>query len=114
MEEARTQKRNNLIYYLRVHDQNTNRLIGRVVDITTGGIRVYSKEPVRVDRVFQLRMDLPDSIGGDRHISIDARSVWCKRGANPDLYETGFETNNISPEDSEIIKRLIRDSWSKN
>ncbi len=114
MQESRVEKRNSLIYYLRVHDCDTGRLLGRVVDITTGGIRLYSNDRIEPDKTFNLRMDIPGAAGQERHLIFEASSIWCRRSANPDFYETGFQTSSVSPEDSAVIESLIRDSWAGN
>ena len=109
MTEQRRHKRNYLIYYLRVFDRNTDELLGHLVDITTEGLMLVSEKPIEANKVFQLKMDLPEEIRGSKQIPFDAESKWCKNDINPDFYDTGFLLINVSPGDLVIIEQLIRD-----
>ena len=78
MQEKRRLKRWHLIYHLRIYDQQTDSLVGHVVDITTEGLRVVSEWPIPTGRDFQLWMDLPDNdSAGTTRIWFRARSLWC-------------------------------------
>ena len=104
-------KRKKLIYYLQVFDRNTNKLAGRLLDITTEGIMLISDNPIQTDNLFQFRMVLPKELGKGPEISFDVKSIWSKRDNNPDLYDTGFQLVNVSENDIEIIESLIK--WFK-
>lgn len=114
MTESRTLKRKHLIYYLKVVDRNTNRLVGRVADITTEGMRLVSEEPIDTDSTLQLRMVLPRKGAGTGEIDIDARRVWSGRDVNPDFYSAGFQLTNVSPQAETAIEYLIRSASFQN
>jgi hypothetical protein len=107
MPDKRRLKRRNLIYYLSVFERNTGRRIGQAVNITTEGIMLTSDSSIETQRLFQLKMLLPEEIKGNDEISFDARSLWCQRGINPDFYDIGFEFLCISQENAAIIEKLI-------
>ncbi len=107
MQEKRKLKRRHLIYYLRVFDENSDQLIGHLVDITTEGAMLISEEPIKANTVFQLRMVLPAGIEGNKPISFDAQSIWCHKDVNPNFYASGFQLLNPAPEDVEVIEWLI-------
>ena len=107
--ERRLKKRHSY-FYSRVYDENTHQQTGRLVDISTGGIRLVSENPIKTNSIFQLKMVLPKEIEGKRTITFDAVSSWCNRAANSDLYDSGFKLVDISPQNVDIIKHLIRDT----
>lgn len=109
MVEKRRAKRRNIIYYLRVFDRKTDRLVGQLVDITTSGMKLVSEDSIEPDTSFQLRMVLPEEIDKKKEIAFEVRSMWCKRDINPDFYSAGFEFEDISTEDLNIIKNLMYD-----
>ncbi|MDM8552747.1 PilZ domain-containing protein [Desulfobacterales bacterium HSG2] len=109
MPDKRRLKRKQLIYYLSVFDMDANKRIGQLVNITTEGLMLTSEKPIKVNSAFQLKMDLPEEIKGQKQITFDARSMWCRKGVNPDFYDIGFQLVNISQENSKIIERLIFD-----
>lgn len=100
-------KRRHLIYYLRVYDRKAGVLIGHLADITTDGIMLVSEAPIKTEADFNFKMTLPAEIEGNRDISFDANSIWCKKDVNPDFYATGFKISNIENRDIELIEILI-------
>lgn len=106
-DNKRKLKRRHLIYYLRVFQRGNNALIGHMVDVTREGIMIMSEEPIEADKDFEFRMDLPAEIWGKKFIDFDARSLWCRKDANPDFYNTGFTMLKIAPADMTAIDRLV-------
>lgn len=107
MTEKRKLKRRHLIYYLRVFDQNSNQLLGHLVDITTEGAMLISEKPIITNTLFQAKMVLPEEIEGSKDITFGANSIWCKKDVNPDYYVTGFQLQDVTDDDLEIIEQLI-------
>jgi len=113
-EEARTLKRWHPIYYLRVADRKTNKMIGRVVDITTEGIRLVSDKPIKIDKTYRLKMNLPSVRKSGMEINFDASSVWSSKDINPDFFSTGFQMIRLSEKARQEIEYLIRDISFQN
>jgi len=109
--DQRRQKRKRLVYYLEVFDITDDVLLGHMVDITTDGLMIVTKQPIESDKVFQLELSLPERDAGKEFIVFGARSVWCKQDVNPELYGAGFQFVKIDPEDAEIIEGLTRSEW---
>lgn len=109
MNERRKIERKYLIYYLRVFDRNSNKLMGNLVDITTKGLMMMSETPIETDAVFNMAMDLPEPIHGSKKITFDAKSIRCVQDSNPAFYNTGFEFVSINDEDVETIKALMEE-----
>ncbi len=107
MLEKRRIKRKHLIYYLRVFDINTDQVIGHLVDITTEGFMIMSEEPLKIDTIYQLRIDLPEEILGSRQITFEAKSIRCEKDVNPDFCNTGFLFENINPNYFLTISQLV-------
>lgn len=107
VEKKRTIKRRHLIYYLRVFDTQTEKLLGHVVDITTKGIMLMSETELPLNTTFSLCMILPEETWNIERITFEAESVWSKQDVNPDFYVTGFRFKNIAPKNVQLIKHLI-------
>jgi hypothetical protein len=103
----RSVKRIHLVYYLLVFDAKTEQLVGHVVDITTGGMKLMSKDPIKPETIFQFRMALPDDIGSSKEINFEAKSVWSKSNLYSDFFGTGFTFEKIADGDVAIIRNLI-------
>ncbi len=109
MAEKRKLKRRHLIYYLRVFDRESSKLIGHLIDISPQGIMIMSEEPLEVNKLFKLRMDLPVDVFEKTEIEFDAESRWTKKDINPEFYDTGFAIMNLSYTDGRLIEKLIDD-----
>lgn len=109
-QSRRRLKRSHLLFYLKLVNRNTGDLVGHLVDITTEGIRLISENPIPTDTIFKLRMVLPAGFSASEHLDIDAKSLWCQRSENPDLFETGLQLICVTDELSKTIEDLIADS----
>jgi hypothetical protein len=110
MAETRKLKRRHLIYYLRVMDSRTGRLLGHLVDVTTEGIMLMSQQPIPTGELFKLRMVLPAE-APEQTVTIDleAKSLWSRKDVNPDFFDTGFQIVTASPPQLAAIATLIDD-----
>jgi hypothetical protein len=103
------QKKKYLVQFFQVLDRLTNNPIGHLVDISTGGMMIIGKEPIKEGIILKLRIDLPEIIQESSHLSIDARCIWCRQDVNPEYYYTGFDILVISPNHAGIIEELVRE-----
>jgi len=105
--DGRAIRRSQPISYLRVTDRNTDEQVGRVIDLTTEGIRLVSEQPIGIDQIYQLKMIVPQSDGPTEEVVFDADSIWHKSDVNPDFFDTGMKINNLSPRGVEVIEKVI-------
>jgi hypothetical protein len=108
-EDRRKLKRRHLLYYLRVYNADTGRLLGHLVDISPGGVMVMSQNRRRLGRRVTLRMVLPNQPRRAKIIEFDATTRWCSRDVNPDFWDTGFETTRLGRRQLIAIETLIED-----
>jgi len=105
--EQRRMKRRHLIYYLEANDRETSKLIGFLVDITTKGIMLMSKTPIETGKIFQLRILLKTDLSEKKYLNFDAKSKWCEKSINTEIYDTGFELINKDISDFREIEEVI-------
>ena len=105
--EKRRMKRRHLIYYLEAVDRGTDKLVGFLVDITTKGIMLMSKTPIETGKIFQLRILLKTDLSEKKYLNFDAKSKWCEKSINTDIYDTGFELINKDISDFREIEEVI-------
>jgi len=106
-EELRALERRHLIYYLEVYDDETGDLLGHLVDLTTEGIKLVSRDPIEVGKRFRLRMNLPEGYFDDKVLRFTARSLWSSNDVNPDFYDTGFKVEEMDRRGKDIIAGLV-------
>ncbi len=108
MRNKRSFKRIRLIYYLLVFKQDSDELVGHVVDIAPEGIKLMTKEPKDEGIIYSFRMMLPKEMEGeDREITFNALCVWSDEKYYADFYGSGYQFQNISDEDVAVIQKLI-------
>ena len=89
-------------------DSDTQKMVGHLVDISSGGFKLDSQAPIPLNKDFRLRMDLTSEVADKPTMAFVARSKWCEVDPlDPFIYNVGFQLINISPGDHEIIKRMI-------
>ena len=107
MAKSRVLERRHLIYYLEVYDLETGRQLGHLVDITTRGIKLVSKEKIPLKQTFILKLMLPSGYFNESEIHFEAQSLWSSNDVNPDFYDTGFEVTSLSTEERKIMRKLV-------
>ena len=105
--ERRKFARRNLSYYLPVMDNNTQKVIGHLVDISQIGLMMDSKVPIQTNLSFNLLLDFMEDVVGKGYLEFKAISRWCRPDKiQPYMYNVGFQIINIAPKDVEVIKTL--------
>ena len=91
MDERRQLERKYLIVYSRVFERNLGNMLGYLGDLS-----------------LALRFDLPDlqlfSVG---QLDVAARVAHCDPDINPAFYNIGFEFIDLSPEQKEIVEKMM-------
>lgn len=107
MSDKRKLHRNNLIYYMRVLNRETDELLGNLVDITPEGMMLISDEPIPAKTRFDLRIHFPREIFGEKVLDFSAESLWTRPDVNPDFHDTGFRILDVPLDQILLIKKLV-------
>lgn len=94
---------------LKVVDLDWGSSLGHLVDISAEGFMLIGPEPIEVNRVFQLSLELPEEIGGGQSAYFGAETLWREVSSDPGKYWIGFQIIDISQENIEKIRRLIEE-----
>ena len=105
----RSQKRWNLVHYLRVVKAENNELIGHLVDLTTEGMMLISEQSIPLQQTYNLRMEIPTGDDIPQMVALTAESLWTKKDVNPSFHDTGFKLINPSKRAISAITRLIEE-----
>jgi hypothetical protein len=107
MKDRRKYKRSDILFYARIYDKKNGSLLGHLGNITPEGLMVISDRPIEPESIISIRIELPDAFAEKSYIEVTARSVWCVPDINPNFYDAGFQLQEVSPDDLEIIERMI-------
>jgi len=106
--ELRQLKRRHLIYYLEVFDNQTDELLGHLVDLNVKGMRLVSKTYIEPQKNYSLKMILPEGCSAEREVHFKATSKWCREDVNPDFFAVGFSAPNLDNATRNIFMILIK------
>mgnify|MGYP000013131981 CR=1 FL=1 len=105
--EQRSLNRHHLIYYLRVFDGLSSRVVGHIVDISPQGIMLITDEPIPVQEEYRLRMRFPGTGTSQEELIFDAVCRWCRQDENPEFYIAGFHIQDLPADAANFIQGLI-------
>lgn len=105
--EHRQRPRKNTPHLVKALDVNTNRTLGRVVDITAGGMMLVTKNPIAVGDRFNFRIILPVMVHYRTEVDVEAEAMWAKRDENPEFHKTGFRFVNLPGEDGYLLEDVM-------
>lgn len=109
MEERRQLKRQHIMFYSRVFDRATGAFMGYLGNLTPDGAMIISEEQLEIDKMYQLRIDLPEDMYAKTLLNLDARAVWCKQDIDPSFCNIGFSLQSVPLQDVGIIQQIIDD-----
>jgi hypothetical protein len=107
MAEKRNLKRRELLYNLKVLDDETGELIGYAVDISAQGLKFSSSQDFEPGRRLELSLELPHEILGKRSVKLIGNVKWCSPDINPELRAAGVRFSSISSDDEETLVALM-------
>jgi c-di-GMP-binding flagellar brake protein YcgR len=109
MANKRKHERVKPIDHFLVVDTQTDKFIGRVVNMSSGGIKVIGVNQISVSNSYHCRMALPEKINGKNEIMFTAECKWSDKNDFMKMYETGFEFKQISDQDQDILQSLLNE-----
>jgi len=109
MANSRKHNRRKTSDYFITQDRSTGDVIGRVLDMSTDGLRLMTMEPVATSRRIKAIIKLQKPVDGRGEIEFDAECRWCLENERAGWYEAGFRFLDLSPGTAAIISRLLKD-----
>jgi len=105
-DERGTQRRH-LYFNLAVYDDDSGEMIGRLGDLTHEGLMVISPAPLAIDRVYNLRVELPEALDDAVALEFVARSCYCHPDVNAEYYDTGFQIADPSTAHIDTVREWV-------
>jgi hypothetical protein len=90
VKERRVQPRKRPNCLVKVFDAATEDVLGFVVDISKGGVRLVCDRSLPVERRFRLRLDVSPDDSSMRGGLREATTVWCRNQIAPDPNSLGY------------------------
>ena len=74
---------------------------------------LVSDKPIKINKRYLFKMNLPETIAGSREVEFEAESRWCQNDVNQDFYDTGFELIDPTNKFLEALDKLVHDCLFK-
>jgi hypothetical protein len=103
IDDRRTVMRRHLIYYLRVWNLKSKKLLGHIVDINSGGFMLISEKEIKPGQNFDLEIRWKNPDDQEIKIRFKAESRWSSNDVNPSFYDTGFQ---LIGSDEKVLKPI--------
>lgn len=107
MADNRHRPRKNTPHNVKAIDEESGRVMGRVVDITADGMMLVTNSEITPGRQFQVRITLPVMAHHRTDVTVDARAVWCNQDRNPSFYKVGFKFLNLPGEEGFLLEDVM-------
>lgn len=107
IQERRKHPRRRLSTDLTVFDRSTGANVGRLANLSEGGIRLIAKKPFADGQRVTFSLVLPQMIHGSTTMSFDAAVVWSQPTAQNGDVVAGFRFADLRPEALELIRYLL-------
>jgi hypothetical protein len=105
--QTRSERRRQLVYYLKVYSGDTGNLLGNLVDLTRHGVMLLSREAFPQGWAGEVRIALPQPIAELSEITMRLEARWSRKDVNPEYFITGFQVTSLPAEAAPIIDHLI-------
>jgi len=109
MTNSRKHNRRKTSDYFVAEDAKTGEVIGRVLDMSTDGLRLMTMEPFGKSRRLKGVIKLQKAVDGSHEITFEAECRWCLENERAGWFEAGFKFCDLSPEVLATIKHLLKD-----
>lgn len=94
--------------YMRVHDCRLHNTAGYVLDISTCGMQLVSRQPFRQTNNYHFYIECPGGLGrGATGISLTANLIWRGTDPIPEYYDAGFQFVRLNDATEHLLLELM-------
>jgi c-di-GMP-binding flagellar brake protein YcgR len=101
--EQRRHERYQVTDVIQVFDVFAECPLGRLVDISLGGMLLSSEDAIPLNQIFQTAIVLP----GSTTLELGVESLWSRPSSDGGQVWTGFQLISVSEQDRAVLERLI-------
>lgn len=106
-QERRRYERHAVQFYLRVHSEDGQRLLGEVANISLGGMKLMCAAPLARGHSYRCSMAVSLESGRRESVAFAARCVWTGRDDVLGCENAGLEFIELSDDALASIERII-------
>jgi hypothetical protein len=108
MRDKRRQPRRNSPHRINVLSAADEKVLGRLVNITIGGLMFLSETSYPARTVLDLRLPLPTMANGKLSIDVTGRVLWSRPDTNPRFNRVGLAFDALGAEEGYLIETVLQ------
>lgn len=105
-QEKRKEKRI-IVVELDVVREDTGENLGKIINLSQGGMLIMRAAPLAVDSVLTIKTKLDQDLDNEIDLITQVRVAWVRQNDISNFYSIGFEFIDTSPEQLELIDKII-------
>jgi len=105
--EQRNYPRRDVEQFLSVYDEDKFVLLGRIADLSIGGMCVISDISIQLGNVVKLVIEIPRNDGEADTLMVRCESVWQHADEENEFYKIGFRFIGLSPVNLTKIQHIV-------
>ncbi len=102
-------QRHEFLLPIAVIDTLTGDSLGALVNINIEGLMVMGNVAIDGNRLYQVELQLPDTIHGHDKVALGIDCLWSRRDEEYERHWAGFQIIDVSQDALKVIEHLIRD-----
>jgi hypothetical protein len=108
-EKVERAHRKHLIYFVKISSSRGEAFTGRLVNISSNGLKLITKEKLLVGDTYSLEISLPEKADGLKHIACTGKTVWSSHSTGRDHFSAGFEIVEIDDVNKNLFNELMKE-----
>ncbi len=108
-EKVERARRKHLIYSVIINSSSGEFFTGRLVNISSSGLKVITKEKLFFGSTYRLEISLPKETHELKHITCMGKTVWCDHVTRSNHFSAGFEIVEMDETNKTLLKELMKD-----
>jgi len=108
MNNKRNLSRRNSPHRINVLLAEDERVLGRLVNITTGGLMFLTSDSGLTSGLLRVRLPLPTMTKNRTSIEVEGEIVWTAPDANERYHRVGIQFTNLGAEEGYLIETVLQ------
>jgi len=108
MHNKRRHPRPNSPHRINVLSARDDAVLGRLVNITAGGLMFLATGSYGRGATLSLRLPLPTMVNGKTAIEVEGEVLWSQADANPQYQRIGVQFRNLGAEEGYLIETVLQ------
>ena len=109
MDNERREHKRFTVTDLDLYLQEEEKLIGKIVNLSEGGLLIVSTEELEPGKVYNFRSPFNQTVNGEIHFDFEGEVVWCSQNTlDAKKFSAGLKFTQIPDLQLTFVKQMIR------